>query len=85
MLEPGETTMNGAPSIRYFRNQKESSPIKKIGDKLKQDCAPCDAWVFSGNIPALKQFGLKPNKKIKLMNGKLDAELRNFDIYTQVK
>jgi len=54
---------------------------KKIGDKLKQDCAPCDAWIFSGNIPALKLFGLKPNKKIKLMNGKLDAELRYFDIY----
>ncbi len=54
---------------------------KKIGDKLKQDCAPCDAWIFSGNIPALKQFGLKPSKKVKMMNGKLDAELRHFSIY----
>jgi len=54
---------------------------KNIGDKLKQECSPCDAWIFSGNIPALKLFGLKPAKKIKLMNGKLDAELRKFEIY----
>jgi len=76
--------MNPPYDIRLKEDEIEAF-YKKIGDKLKQDCAPCDAWVFSGNIPALKQFGLKPNKKIKLMNGKLDAELRNFDIYTQVK
>lgn len=54
---------------------------KKIGNKLKQDYAPCDAWIFSGNITALKLIGLKASKKIKLMNGQLDAELRKFDIY----
>lgn len=54
---------------------------QKIGDKLKQDCAPCDAWIFSGNITALKLIGLKASKKIKMMNGQLDAELRNFEIY----
>lgn len=54
---------------------------KSIGDKLKQDCAPTEAWIFSGNIPALKLFGLKPSLKLKMMNGKLDAELRKFEIY----
>ncbi len=51
-----------------------------IGDKLKQDCAPCEAWVFSGNIEALKRLGLRPSKKIKMMNGKIEAELRKFEV-----
>ncbi len=73
--------MNPPYDIRLKENEITEF-YKRIGDKLKQDCAPCDAWIFSGNIPALKQFGLKPAKKVKLMNGKLDAELRYFDIYS---
>ena len=54
---------------------------RRIGDKLKKDCAPCTAWIFSANIPALKMTGLKPSKKIPLMNGKLEAQLRKFEVY----
>jgi putative N6-adenine-specific DNA methylase len=53
---------------------------QNIGDKLKQDCAPCDTWVISGNIEALKRLGLKPSKKVKMMNGKIEAELRRFEV-----
>jgi putative N6-adenine-specific DNA methylase len=52
-----------------------------IGDKLKQDFSGATAWVFSANMEALKFIGLKPAKKIKLMNGKLPAELRKFELY----
>ena len=76
--------MNPPYDIR-LKEDEIVSFYKNIGDKLKQECAPCDAWIFSGNIPVLKQFGLKPSKKIKMMNGKLDAELRKFEIYNSKK
>ena len=53
----------------------------EIGDKLKQEFSGATAWVFSANLEALKFIGLKPTKKIKLMNGKLEAELRKFELY----
>jgi putative N6-adenine-specific DNA methylase len=54
---------------------------KNIGDKLKKDYSNCTAWIFSGNKEALKNVGLKPNKKINLMNGDIEAGLYKFDLY----
>lgn len=53
----------------------------EIGNILKRNYAPATAWIFSANLEALKYIGLKPSQKIKLMNGKLPAELRKFEIY----
>lgn len=53
----------------------------EIGDKLKQEFSGSTAWVFSANMEALKFIGLKPAKKLKLMTGKLPAELRKFELY----
>lgn len=72
--------MNPPYDIR-LKEEEIVAFYKHIGDKLKKDCAPCTAWIFSANIPALKMIGLKPSKKIPLMNGKLDAQLRKFDVY----
>ncbi len=54
---------------------------KKIGDKLKQHCPQSTAWVLSGNLEALKFLGLKPSKKIRVMNGKLPAGLNKIVIF----
>ncbi len=54
---------------------------KKIGDTLKQKYKDTNAWIFSGNIDALKQIGLKASKKIKLLNGNIDSELRLFEMF----
>ncbi len=57
---------------------------KNIGDKLKQDCAPCNAWIFSGNLDALKRLGLRPSVKIKMLNGKIESELRHFEVRPRI-
>lgn len=57
----------------------------RIGDKLKQECTNCDAWIFSGNIDALKSVGLKPSRKITMMNGGLEAKFYKFAIYEGTK
>lgn len=54
---------------------------KRIGDSFKQNWAGWDAWVFSGNIDALKQVGLRPSRKIPLMNGPIECRLMRFELY----
>lgn len=71
--------MNPPYDIR-LKDDEILSFYTNIGDKLKQDCAPCIAWIFSGNIKALKMVGLKPDKKIKMMNGKIESDLRKFEV-----
>lgn len=53
----------------------------EIGNKLKKEFVPATAWIFSANLEALKHVGLKHTTKVKLMNAKLPAELRKYDVY----
>lgn len=54
---------------------------EKIGDKLKKDFNGFEAWLFSGNKDALKHVGLKPSKKITLLNGTIECSFRKFEMY----
>ena len=54
---------------------------KKIGDSLKINYKNCIAWLISSDIDNLKMIGLKPSKKIELMNGNLKCSFREFKIY----
>ncbi|SDQ94377.1 THUMP domain-containing class I SAM-dependent RNA methyltransferase [Flagellimonas zhangzhouensis] len=53
----------------------------KIGDTLKQNYPGTDAWMITSNLEALKYVGLKPSRKIKTYNGKLEARLVCYQIY----
>ncbi|MEC9303536.1 MAG: class I SAM-dependent RNA methyltransferase [Bacteroidota bacterium] len=52
-----------------------------IGNTLKHSYEECDVWLISSDISEMKFIGLKPNKKIKLVNGKLECSFRKFQIY----
>ena len=54
---------------------------KKIGDTLKQNYTGMEAWMLIGNLTALKYVGLRPTKRIKLFNGKLEARLVQYLLY----
>jgi len=54
---------------------------KTIGDKLKTDFLDCQAWVISGNKEALLNLGLRPSKRVQLMNGALPAPYYKYEIY----
>ena len=54
---------------------------REIGDTFKQSYPNTQAWFITANIEALKFVGLKPSRKIKLFNGKLEARLLKYDIY----
>lgn len=53
----------------------------KIGDTLKQNYPGTDAWMITSNLEALKHVGLKPSRKIKAFNGKLEARLVYYEMY----
>ncbi len=52
-----------------------------IGDTLKSRYAGSTAWFITGNLEALKSVGLKPSRKIKLYNGKIESRLVKYDLY----
>lgn len=54
---------------------------KEMGSRLKHFYQGCDAWIISANYDALKNFGLRPSRKIKLYNGSLECRLQKFELY----
>ena len=59
----------------------EEEFYKSIGDTLKQNYPGTNAWFISSNLEALKSVGLRPSKKIKVFNGKLESRLVKYEMY----
>lgn len=53
----------------------------RIGDTLKQGYPGTEAWFITANLEAIKHVGLRPSRKIKVFNGKLESRLLNYSIY----
>ena len=53
----------------------------KIGDTLKLGYPGTNAWLITSNLEALKLVGLRPSRKIKVFNGKLESRLVNYQMY----
>lgn len=58
---------------------------EKIGNTFKQHYPNTQAWMITSNLEAMKSIGLRPSRKIKLFNGKLESRLLNFPIYAGTK
>jgi putative N6-adenine-specific DNA methylase len=53
----------------------------QIGQNLKYHFNGHEAWVFSGNLSAVKHIGLRPGFKAMLFNGGIEARFLRFDMY----
>lgn len=53
-----------------------------IGKALKFQFTGATAWIISSNEEALKCIGLKPSKKIHLMNGELDCLYNGYELFS---
>jgi putative N6-adenine-specific DNA methylase len=58
---------------------------KELGDVLKQNYAGYTAWLLGSDMEALKFIGLRPSRRIKVMNGPLECKLVKFDLYAGKK
>lgn len=53
-----------------------------IGERLKHIFMGYQAWLLSYKKECFDKIGLKPSKKIKLVNGSLQCEFRRYDIFS---
>lgn len=54
---------------------------KDIGDTLKQGYPNTEAWFITSNLESLKNVGLRPSRKIKVFNAKLESRFLKYEIY----
>ncbi len=57
----------------------------QIGDTLKKEYPGTEAWFITSDLEALKHVGLRPSRKIKVFNAKLEARLVNYKMYSGSK
>lgn len=55
---------------------------REIGNELKQQFAGSTAWVISSNEDAMKCIGLKPSRKIPILNGDLDCMFNQYELFS---
>jgi putative N6-adenine-specific DNA methylase len=53
-----------------------------IGASLKHRFPGSSAWLLSSNLDALKHVGLKPEKRIDVMNAGLEAKFLNYNLFS---
>lgn len=58
---------------------------KKIGDTFKTNYPNTLAWLISSDLEAVKKIGLRPSRKIKLFNGKLETRFLQYEMYEGTK
>lgn len=79
--QEGMLITNPPYGLRVEEEEDMMAFYQEIGDKFKQDFTGYTAWVLSGNMDALKMLGLRPSRKIALMNGQLPCKFQRYDLY----
>lgn len=54
---------------------------KNIGDHLKKAWSGHQAWIISSNREAMNRIGLKPSKKIPLINGTYECRFQQYQLF----
>jgi putative N6-adenine-specific DNA methylase len=77
---PGVIVCN-PPYGERIGEEKELKPLyRALGEVLYQRCAGWRAFVFTGNARLAREIGMKPARRVPLMNGKIPCELLEFDL-----
>ncbi|SKB61497.1 putative N6-adenine-specific DNA methylase [Soonwooa buanensis] len=58
---------------------------KKIGDTFKQNYPNTLAWLITSDLEANKKIGLRPSRRVKLFNGKLETRFLQYEMYEGTK
>ncbi len=53
----------------------------ELGDTFKKYYKGYDAWVFSGNLDAIKRIGLRASRKFPLFNATIDCRFNKYELY----
>ncbi|TWP27916.1 class I SAM-dependent RNA methyltransferase [Apibacter muscae] len=69
------------PPYNERLNIEQDNFYQSIGNTLKTSYKNTLAWFITSDLEAYKKIGLRPSRKIKLFNGKLECRFFNYDIY----
>ena len=78
--ESGVVVMN-PPYNERIVSEDINLLYKNIGDTLKNNYQNFDAFVFTGNLDAAKNIGLRTSRRIPLYNGAIECRLLKFELY----
>ena len=73
--------MNPPYGERLASNKDMERLYGAIGTALKHNWPGATAWIISSNEEAMKCIGLKPSKKMRLLNGELDCQFNRYDLF----
>lgn len=73
--------MNPPYGERLASNRDMERLYAAIGTALKHRFAGATAWIISSNNEAMKCIGLKPAKRMHLLNGELDCQFNRYDLF----
>jgi putative N6-adenine-specific DNA methylase len=83
-----ETEKPDGPTLMVFNppyGERIEAIIPKmysnIGDTLKNNYQGAEAWLITSDLQGLKHVGLRPSRKIKLFNGKLETRFVKYEMY----
>ena len=69
------------PYDQRIKQQEINSFYQNIGDKLKHSYQQSTAWILSANLDAMKFIGLRPSRKIHVLNGSLPSIFCKYELY----
>ncbi|MGB5929739.1 MAG: class I SAM-dependent RNA methyltransferase [Cyclobacteriaceae bacterium] len=78
---PGVIFMNPESGERLGEADRLQETYKAIGDFFKQHAAGYKGYVFTGNMELAKKVGLRTNRKIPFLNGRIDCRLLEYEMY----
>ncbi|MEL6824565.1 MAG: class I SAM-dependent RNA methyltransferase, partial [Calditrichota bacterium] len=67
--------------LRLNAGEDMKAFYKNFGDFLKRHCQGCTAYVYFGDRSLIPALGLRPSRKIPLVNGSLDGRLTKIELY----
>ncbi|MBI3837517.1 MAG: bifunctional 23S rRNA (guanine(2069)-N(7))-methyltransferase RlmK/23S rRNA (guanine(2445)-N(2))-methyltransferase RlmL [Planctomycetia bacterium] len=69
------------PYDERMKTSRIESVYRRIGDALKHNWAGYTAFIFTGNLNAGKQIGLRSSAKTRLFNGPIECRLLKFALF----
>jgi len=80
-FENGTLITNPPYGIRLGNIDDVKILYKELGDFLKTNCKGTSAFIYTGDPALRKSIGLRTNRRIPLVNGKLEGVLLQIDSY----
>ena len=77
----GMVMINPPYGERLANNKDMELLYGAMGTALKHHFTGATAWIISSNDAAMKCIGLKPSKKMRVLNGELDCQFNQYELF----